>query len=404
MCSWRAKVNAPDRRPQSPQRTRAPRIRLLVLAGIALAGAAALYWRHERPRRLFDEATEIILSRPETADRLLEQSVEAAGGNYPEAQLLRCRALGSMGRWDEALGLFSMIDDKSVCSPSELLLLAQKAHAAGQRQLELMTLVAANRPGSQQAKVLRQLIALELEESSPDEVLEHCGQLAGIASDDPFPWLVEGRLYRKQKDPLASARAYREALRHELNAREQQETRTELAGALMDAGEIEEARKEMDRLLVGEQLADDILLKDAYLCRLEGKTEEALRKAERLVSKSPASSAALMLRGILYFDLARFSKAAEDLSQVVAAQPFNKEAHYKLGQAFQKSGQPDQAAAHLNRSAELTQYAVEILSLEPLVQSDSADHASAGRLVDLYERVGRMADEERLRRINAARE
>ena len=403
MCSWRAKVNAPDRRPKSPQRTRAPRIRLLVLAGIALAGAAALYWRHERPRRLFDEATEIILSRPETADRLLEQSVEAAGGNYPEAQLLRCRALGSMGRWDEALGLFSMIDDKSVCSPSELLLLAQKAHTAGQRQLALMTLVAANRPGSQQAKVLHQLIALELDESSPDEVLEHCQQLAGIAFEDPFPWLVEGRLYRKQKDPLASARAYREALRRELNAREQQETRTELAGVLMDAGEIGEARKEMDRLLVGEQPADDIVLKDAYLCRLEGKTEESLRKVERLVSKSPTSSA-LMLRGILYFDLARFSEAAEDLSQVVAAQPFNKEAHYKLGQAFQKSGQPEQAAAHLNRSAELTQYAVEILSLEPLVQNDPADHASAGRLADLYERVGRMADAERLRRMNAARE
>lgn len=363
-----------------------------------------MYWRHERPRRLFDEATEIILSRPETAERLLEQSVEAAGGNYPEAQLLRCRALGSMGRWDAALGLFSMIEDKSVCAPTELLLLSQKAHAAGQRQLELMTLVAANRPGSQQAKVLHRLIALELEESSPDEVLEHCGQLAGIAVDDPFPWLVQGRLYRKQKEALASARAYREALRRELNAREQREARAELAGVLMDAGELEEARKEMDRLLIGEQPADDILLKDAYLCRLEGKTEEALRKSERLVAKSPASSAALMLRGILYFDLARFSEAAEDLSRVVAAQPFNKEAHYKLGQAFQKSGRPEQAAAHLNRSAELTQYAVGILALEPVVKSAPHDHASADRLAALYERVGRIADAERLRRVNASRE
>lgn len=380
------------------KRPRSARTRLVFLLATAVVGAAALYWQRERPRRLYEEAQRAFLAQPQAAERLLEQSVEAAGGNYPEAQLLRCRALGAMGRWDAAIGLFSMIEDSSTCSSRDLLQLASEAQRAGFTQFAEMALTAANRPGEDQAEALEQLIRLEADQASPEAALKHCRQLQQVASEEPFAWLAEGRLQQQRKEALAASRAFREALRRSKSERQQAEIRVELVSSLMDAGDLAAARVEMDWLTARADARDAIPLKEAYLLRLEGRLGDALEKVDRLLSQSPDSAAPLMLRGILYYDEGRFREAADDLARVVEIQPFNKEAHYKLGQAYQKLGENDKAAVHLSRSDELTQNALEALALEAQVRKEPANRAAAARLAELYERLGRVAEAESVRR------
>jgi Flp pilus assembly protein TadD len=346
---------------------------------------------------LFDEAQELFPTHPERAEQLLEHSVAAAGGEYPAAQLLRCRALGATGRWDEATGLFSLIEDKSACEPQELVRLAQEAHRAHAETLAEMALDAANRPGPEQAGVLRQLISLQLERASSDAALAYCRQLERVSPADPFPWQAEGRLQQQRKEALAAVHAYREALRRKPGQRQELEIRMELAGLLIDSGDLTEAREEMNRLLANPAAAEAVRMKDAYLLRLEGHPREALAKVQRVLADAPSAAGALMLRGILHLDQGQFALAADDLSEVVAAQPFNKEAHYKLGQAYLKLNRPQEAEQHLETSNRLTDLSLEILALEPHLSRDRASRELVSRLADLYEQVGRTEDARRLR-------
>lgn len=369
----------------------------ICLIALLLAGGGLFAWNLGRSQRLFDEAQEIFATHPERAAQLLARSIDAAGGDYPAAQLLRCRALGAAGRWDEATGLFSLIEDKSACGPRELVRLAREAQRANAEALAEMALVAANRPGAEQAAVLRQLISLEFERAPSEEALAHCRELARIAPDDPFPWQVEGRLQERRKEALAAVDAYREALRRKPKARQELEIRMALAGLLIDSGELSSAREEMNRLLANPAAAEAVRMKDAYLLRLEGRWQAALEKVQSVLVDDPCSAGALMLRGILYFDRGRFAQAAEDLRRVVAAQPFNKEAHYKLAQAYLRLDRPQEAETHLQTSNRLTELNLEIMALEARVRDNRTDRALVSQLAELYEEVGRSQDAGRLR-------
>jgi Flp pilus assembly protein TadD len=304
-----------------------------------------------------------------------------------------------MGRWDEALGLFSLIENPTSCEPRELLRLAQEAERAGADALAPMALAAADRPGPEEATVVKLRVALEFKNGPSEEVLKLCRRLERLSPDDPYPWGVEAEILRQRKEPLAAVRAYREALRRKPGERQQLSIRVELVGQLIDSGELAAARKEMDRLLAHPATAEAVRMKDAYLLRLEGRPAEALAQIDRVLTDSPDSAAALMLRGVLYFDLGRYSEAADDLGRAAKAQPYNKEARYKLGQAYLKLDRAAEAAEELEASRKLTEAEIEILELEPQFRRNQSDQKLADRLAELYEQVGRTADAERLQRM-----
>lgn len=393
-------MKAPNKhraRPISQPQSKKDRLWIWLVIALAACGGM-FYWNQGRAERLFHEAQSQLAAHPEQAEKLLEQSVVAAGGQFPAAQLLRCRALGAMGRWDESLGLFSLIDDPASCEPRELLRLAQESQKAGADALTLRALAAADRPGSEQTAVVKLRLSLEFKNGPSREVLELCRRLEQLSADDPYPWVVEAEVLRQHKEPLAAVRAYREALRRKPSERQQLAIRTELAGQLIDSGELAAARQEMDRLLAHPATAEAVRMKDAYLLRLEGRSEQALAEVDRVLADSPDSAAALMLRGILSFDLGRYAAAADDLSQTAKAQPYNKEARYKLGQAYLKLNRSAEAAKELEASRKLTDAEIEILALEPKLRQNRSDLELTDRLAKLYEQVGRTADAERLYR------
>lgn len=383
--------------PKKPPQVAAKKSRLwLWLLLAAVIGAAMFSWRQGSAQRLFEAAKAEYPANPERAEKLLEQSVVAAGGSYPEAQLLRCRALGAMNHWQEALGLFSLIDHPERCDPVELLLLAQEAEHSGVDALALLALGAADRPGPKQAVILKRRIGLELKEGSIGDLLDQCKRLEQLDPEDPFPWQLEGQLMRRSKEPIAAARAYLEALKRKPSERQRLSIRVEMVGQLIEAGDLAAARVEMDSLLGHPATAEAVRMKDAYLLRLEGRLDEALAQAELVLARSRDPAPALMLRGILQLDLGRYAEAADDLSRAVKLQPYNKEARYKLAQAYLKLDRPDDAAKEREASQKLTDAEIEILALEPKFRQNRSDRRLAARLAELYEQVGRKEDAERL--------
>jgi Flp pilus assembly protein TadD len=109
-----------------------------------------------------------------------------------------------------------------------------------------------------------------------------------------------------------------------------------------------------------------------------------------------------MLRGVLYFDLGRYAEAADDLGRAAKAQPFNKEARYKLGQAYLKLDRAAEAAEELEASRKLTAAEIEILELEPKWRQNPNDLELRDQLAKLYRQVGREDDVERVLRAKHA--
>lgn len=327
--------------------------------GLVIIASVALLLPRSRPEVLYRRALQVWRDDPVEADALLERSVDASGGSFAAAQLLRCRVLGCLDRWPEALGCFSLIREPFDCDQQTLLALASEAQTAKQNLLARLALEAADRPGAKQAECLKALVLLERADAPPDKILADCRKLQVLAAAEPLAWRIEVSLHQSRREVRAGIEACHRALQAPLDAQSSREIRTELAGMLIDSGELAEARRELDRLLDA-HAPPGLVLKNAYLLRLEDKPHKALEAVEQAIRLDP-SPAARMLRGILYFDLGRYQEAAADLAAVVNAEPANKEAHYKLSQAYFKLNETEAAQRHLNESQRLTNQAIEAI-------------------------------------------
>ncbi|MCA9207898.1 MAG: hypothetical protein KDA55_06060, partial [Planctomycetales bacterium] len=73
------------------------------------------------------------------------------------------------------------------------------------------------------------------------------------------------------------------------------------------------------------------------------------------------SVAAKMLLGVVHLDLGEYELAAKQLAVVVADQPENKEAHFKLALALGRLGRTSEAAHHFAINQRLVQASQAVL-------------------------------------------
>ncbi|MDB5341191.1 MAG: hypothetical protein JWN70_6810 [Planctomycetaceae bacterium] len=375
--------------PQSP-----PLVAFLRRVAVVLTAIALVYlgytWIVENPQRLTAQGRAALPGNPVQAERLLGQAIDRAGGDLPEALVLRAQAFQLSQRPFEALGTFSLIKDPSRCSVTDLVALADVAQAHGNAGLQRNALEAAHRPGPGQIEVLHRLIPLESALFRSETVLKLCRELIQLDNQDPLPWYAMALIFNERKLVAEAIQHCRESLQRDPTPAHEAEVRGLLAGLLIDRGDLAGARQEVDASLKLNSTAVGVQLTNVYLLRMEGHAEAALKLVNQILqTNGSANPRALMLRGILRLDTGEFEPAQADLEQVVELQPFNKEAHFKLGQACQKLNQPQQAEAHFTRSRELTESSLKILSVEEKLQTDPDNPALIKQLSDLYEAVGR---------------
>lgn len=369
---------------------RPPRVGLWA-AGAALAiTLAGLAYRALAPsaETLYLRARSVLASDPIQAEMLLIESVQRAGGDFPQAEALWSLALGRQGRWMEALGCFSLIDHPQDCDVETLLQLADEALAAEVPLLVRQALEAGNRPGPRQADVLRRLALLEFQELRYDDALRHCRSLAELAPDDAFPWSLSGQILRRQRRLASAADALRTAATRRAAPEEALAVKRSLAELLLDLGELGEARAVVNQLLDQPQPSAADRVKHAYLLRLEGRPEEARRAADAVLAEAPQHPGALLVRGIAALDAGDAAAAVADLQLLVQSEPRNKEAHYKLAQAYRRSGRTEAASRHLEESQRLTQLGLKITELERQLAARPDDADARARLLRLYEQAG----------------
>jgi tetratricopeptide (TPR) repeat protein len=363
----------------------------LALLGVIVVGA--IYHQHhyrELARSDYARARELLSEDPIRSEKFAERAVMNAGGNYPEAQLLRCRALAATGQWDAALGGAFLIKDFSTCDAADVLALGEAALNAGEWNLAEQVLdEAADKSGTAQSRAMELLVRLDLRFQRPDDALRRCRTWQRSVPDEPLPWVISGNMEAAAMNLGAAIADYREALRRspasDLNAT----ARSSLAKLLVHAGDTAAARREFDLLLASGPLDEKLQLSYAQLLRLEGRNADALTLLDRNIAEFGGSPEALKLRGILYLDEGRLEPALRDLKEAVRGNPFDIAAQHKLGQAHLQSGDPASAQPHLDKSRQMSDALLRLSELEELLRQEPSNAEFQRELKSLHAILGR---------------
>ena len=260
---------------------------LAIVSGIVVATIYFTDGSFRSARSDYARAREFLSHDPARSERLAERAVLNARGNYPEAQLLQCRALAAMGQWDAALGGLSLIKDFSTCDAADLLALGEVAMQAGKLMLAEASLVeAAKMSGAAATRAMELLVSLDLQFGRRDAALKRCREWQSAAPLAPRPWALAGDIESSSANLGAAIDDYREALRRAPDSQLATEVRSSLAQSLIHNGDTNAARTEFDFLLASGPLTGKLSLSYSQLLRMEGRHTEALAEVDRQISEA----------------------------------------------------------------------------------------------------------------------
>ncbi|MDA1016728.1 MAG: tetratricopeptide repeat protein [Planctomycetota bacterium] len=324
-----------------------------------MAGIGVGVWYAGRVERLLESARAEIAINPRLALQLAEDAWVVSDHQSADAALLRTRALGRLGRWTEALGSFAAIQDTSQYRVDDLLALVEDARKSGQTLLARLAVEAAVK-ASPNAQTIKLMIAVQQELGDTSEALRWCDEWQRLEVDNPEAWIMRGEVLLASRESALAAAALRTALRMQPTADVEPRIRNSLLTALLDSGDAAAARGELEWIDQRTDWNPSFGLRNARLLRLEGEFQAGLTEVKRILDVEAGSHVALFMRGVLRFDLQEFTAAAEDFEAVLRMTPNNKEAHFKLAQAYQQLGQTSQSDLHFQRSRQLGQWAVRL--------------------------------------------
>lgn len=376
-----------------------PRWRRLLLSLIILliVGGTYTYRTVVLPRQLYDEAVKAALKNAPHAEQLAEQAIELSGGNYPQAELLRVRLLGVLGYWTEALGAFSLIDDFSNIAVDELVDVGNFAAQAQAIHLARNCYLAALESDATSVDALRQLIRLELSVGNEGRARKYCADLLTIDDKDATAWHILGVIALNQMEPDVAISSLQKAI--DFGVQPQVPIREDLIQAMIDSGDYVGARRHLNELEKQGELTQRAQLENAYLLRLEGDADQAMKIVQHALDNQQGNlTAVIQLAGLLSFDLGQTEEAIKYFTKVLEVQPFNKEVHFKIAAAYRRMGEAELATEHLLESQKLTDQAIELQTVVESLKLTPDDNQLRKRAVELYRQLGKHDQADRLSR------
>lgn len=335
----------------------------------------------ENARVYYLQAKDRFPGNPAKAEELAEIAIQAAGGQYPAAQLLQCQALAAMGEWTAVYGGLSLIKDPSQCEPSEWLDLGQRAMSATEWAVaEMSLLAAASRESPSQSRAMELWTQMTVQFQRQAEALAQCQTWQRQFPAAAMPWLLAADLHASGFQLADAIADYREALRRSPDHEVEVRIRSSLVRLLVLTGDRSAAPAEFDWLRKQDALTGPVRLSLAQFLRMEGKTDEGLDEIRTYIDSHGASAESLKLRGMLQLDAGQLEAATEDLTTSVKLNPFDIGAQHMLGQALLQAGKPDRAKPHLEKARRMTEATDRISELESQLKKEPGNLESLREL------------------------
>lgn len=366
---------------------------MILIVGAVFWGWHSLY----HPYALYRSAQAQFEKNPRKAAQFLEEAVAASDGTYPKAQLLWCRSLLRMNRWQEAIGCFTLIQEPSTLPGEQLLELAHEASAAGVPLLAAFSFEAVPQGSSVFQQANMGLLEVRYHQGHWMAVIELSNQLAAPLNAGVLFKIA--RSYEQLGNFPRSDATFRRFL--ETPEQTEQDRIAALRSLLrmsIASGDGTTARDWLTRLqeTVLPEPMDEVL--EARLLRMEGKTVAAAKKVDDILAVYAGFPLAIELRGTLAVDRGDWQGAEKDLQTTIRINPWNKSAHYKLGVVLRQQGRTKEAGKHFDRNRKLTEAASRILELQKQKASGSAETERLRNLAEAYEVIGQRDKADKIRR------
>ena len=367
------------------------RVGLLFLAvGIAIG---VCYWRTPpRPDQLFQRGVQLTDQDPAVGERWIRQAIDAAAGDYPEAQMALAELLGSQGRWEEANSVFSGIH-KSGCRSDQLLKFGRQAIESDYDQLGLESLnLVRSRSTPEAVQALELLASYYREFSQMDELEVVIRELANRQSNNPQRWLDLAVHLKKTYQETECLVAVRTALDHYPPPELRRHLESMLLDQLVVVGDASGAWATFEKMQRDQGDSTQLLAKKIDLYRMTGQMEKALETIESIFPQIEHMPVAFMTRGAIYLDLGRFQKAVDDLSRVVVVDPYNEGAHFKLSEAYRGIQDVERSRRHRELGMDLRQKRIRMIALITEFRSKPHDTQLMKEFARLSRELGQRGD------------
>jgi tetratricopeptide (TPR) repeat protein len=312
-----------------------------ILVGVAL-------WRPWLPEweRSFEQGQLLEESNSQEAERLLQKSINEAGGRFGNAQLAICGLRGRQNRWKEAADLLADVNLKD-CQSRFLYRLGRDACASQQWTVAQPVLAELlHRDFSEKREVLSLLKVIYSQLGQFREMRECAEELTRLVPDDPMVWWDLAQTSEKMGHTTEAIAAYRTVLKNDVPLDASIQVFQKLLDLLVESGDINAARSELNLFISLHGRQPECSLVEAELFRLEGRSQEALKSIEQYFADGGQSLRALMIRGLLKLELGDAEQALKDFEEVAQRDPSYESAQFKLAETYRHLGRFEPARRH----------------------------------------------------------
>jgi len=392
----------PSRKRKSARRT-SQMFRGRSLARVVIGVALVFIVMHfGSPYYYLWRAQQLLTSDPHAAASLLEQHVLLGAESFPKAEVLWSHALLLDGKWAEAMGAFSQIKTPETVEADSLLNLAKDAFERNIDRLAKMALDAIGSEANARPQAVELLMSIAEREGNAGAVLDLAKELDAMGSGAASINLRKARAYEQLMDLPAAAAALEAAIESAPDPEVQEQILRTLVRINLQLGRPRDARGYQTSLAAitanTPHFSDQ--LNEAKLQRLEGDIDGSSKTVNKLAVREPHNVEVLELRATLLMDRLAYQEAVADLERVLSTQPWNKQAHYKIAQALNKSGRTEEATGHLEENRRLLALSNRIVSLR---MKHSLTSQETVELIRAMEESGMKASAAKLREVSVER-
>ena len=310
--------------------------RYCLLSVLGLLCIGLLFGLKRDPKDLLRKG--LLSNRPEEKIELLRRSIEAAGGDYHEAEIELCMALARSKDWTSFNNVFSGLE-LNRCTGAELLALARLCVQGKQWPAAEAILAAVERTAHSTEDYLVVRCGLSAGTNRIRDLVSGAEELTRLYPEKVQYWWQLASIHEQRENTLAAITTYQAAIRQPLPKLEIIRMRHRILDHAISVGDAVLAREQLS-IVARESLPDPrIDVYEARLCHLEGRPAEALVALERALGVLGELPEALRLRGILHLELGNLKQAAADLTRVVSLSPNDEIACFNLAQALKRVGQ-----------------------------------------------------------------
>ncbi len=296
----------------------------------------AFHWLANRA--LFDH-------HPENAMRWLNLA-EWWGSQRADTALMRVRAARQIG--DPALIINSMHQaeqrgaDNLELQRERILCAAQSGQMsiAGPHLASLLT-----DADYDNKDVCRAYIAGYLRVQKLNEASSLIESLILDSPEDPWPWIVKGRISLLRSDLSTAESNFREACRRDSS---NMEAIVFLAEVLKDSRQIDEAMPYFKQAMTDHEQQLRAAIGLSQCLTSSGNPDEAIRILKEAVAIYPADANVLLELGRSQFEDGDYPTASVTLEKAVSVRPWSDEGHYLLAQCLQASNRNEEAKSHFD--------------------------------------------------------